>query len=81
VIVNRLKAFGAFWYDFVVGDDWRVALGVVVALTATWGLAHNGHPGVWWLLPVAVAVLLPLSIARAARKGPPRPKAGEPPPM
>ncbi len=21
----RVKAFAAFWYDFVVGDDWRVA--------------------------------------------------------
>jgi len=80
VIVNRLKAFGAFWYDFVVGDDWRVALGVVVALTATWGLARHGHPGVWWLVPVAVVVLLPLSIARAARATTPVTQDDEQPP-
>jgi hypothetical protein len=29
-------AFGGFWYDFVVGDDWRVALGVVLALGVTY---------------------------------------------
>ena len=23
--MNRLKSFGAFWYDFVIGDDWHVA--------------------------------------------------------
>jgi hypothetical protein len=27
-----LKAFGRFWFDFVVGEDWRIAAGVVVAL-------------------------------------------------
>jgi len=27
-----LKAFGEFWYDFIIGDDWKIAVGVVVAL-------------------------------------------------
>jgi hypothetical protein len=27
-----LKAFGGFWYDFLVGDDWKVAVAVVLAL-------------------------------------------------
>jgi hypothetical protein len=68
MIVARLKAFGAFWYDFVIGDDWRVALGVVAALAATYLLAHNGHPGVWWLVPAVTVVLLPVSLWRATRK-------------
>jgi hypothetical protein len=29
-----LKAFGAFWYDFIIGDDWKIAVSVVVALGA-----------------------------------------------
>ena len=33
--MSRLRAFAAFWYDFVVGDDWRLALGVVVGLATT----------------------------------------------
>jgi len=68
MIGKRLHAFGAFWYDFIVGDDWRVAVGVVVALTATYALTHTGHPGVWWLVLVTSAVLLPVSIWRATRK-------------
>ena len=29
-----VKGFGRFWWDFIVGDDWRIAAGVVVVLTA-----------------------------------------------
>ena len=32
--MKRLKSIGAFWYDFVVGDDWRVAAVVVVGSRA-----------------------------------------------
>ncbi|MHB1534386.1 MAG: hypothetical protein ACYC1D_07215 [Acidimicrobiales bacterium] len=59
----RLRAFGSFWYDFVVGDDWRVAVGVVLALAATYGVSRTSVPA-WWLMPVAVAILLPLSLWR-----------------
>jgi hypothetical protein len=65
--VRTLRAFGRFWYDFVVGDDWRVAVGVVVALGATAGLVQGGV-NAWWLMPVAVALLLGLSLKRATRK-------------
>jgi hypothetical protein len=33
--VNGLKAFGRFWYEFIIGDDWKIAVAVVVALLAT----------------------------------------------
>ncbi len=62
----RLKAFGAFWYDFVIGDDWRVAVGVVLALAVTWGVSQSTVAS-WWIIPLAVAVLLPVSLLRAAR--------------
>ena len=32
-----LKAFGEFWYDFIVGDDWKIAVGVLVALAVLLG--------------------------------------------
>ncbi len=64
----KLKAFGAFWYDFIVGDDWRVAIAVVVALAVTSAVAAAGIPA-WWVLPVAVVIVLPLSLLRAARAG------------
>ena len=54
--MNRLRAFGNFLYDFVIGDDWRIAAGVVVALAIT-ALAAT-----WWILPVVVAVMLAVSV-------------------
>ncbi|WP_405148487.1 hypothetical protein OG589_11250 [Sphaerisporangium sp. NBC_01403] len=27
-----LKAFARFWYDFIIGDDWKIAVAVVSAL-------------------------------------------------
>ena len=58
--------FVRFWYDFVVGDDWTVAVGVVVALAVAALLARTTVPA-WWLLPVAVAGLLAASVWRVAR--------------
>jgi hypothetical protein len=30
--VRLARGFARFWWDFVVGDDWRIAAGVVVVL-------------------------------------------------
>ncbi|MGW0084273.1 hypothetical protein [Streptomyces sp. NPDC003393] len=30
--MKLLKSFGRFWYDFIVGDDWKIAVAVVLAL-------------------------------------------------
>jgi hypothetical protein len=62
--MSKLRAFGAFWYDFVIGDDWLVAAGIVIGLAGTYGL-HKAGVTAWWLLPVVIAVLLPLSLRRA----------------
>lgn len=76
-IGNKPRAFGAFWYDFVIGDDWLVAAGVVVGLAGTYGL-HRAGVAAWWLLPVLLVVLLPVSLARAV-SGPllPRRRPGQ----
>ena len=64
--MNRVRAFGAFWYDFVVGDDWRVAIGVLLALVLTYAVSRTSAPA-WWIVPAAVAFLLPMSLFRAVR--------------
>ena len=66
-MIAKIRAFGAFWYDFIIGDDWRVAVGVGVALAITYGLSRTTVP-VWWIVVAAVAILLPLSIHRATRR-------------
>jgi hypothetical protein len=63
-----LRQFAAFWYDFVVGDDWRAAAAVVVALAVTKAVAGTSVAA-WWVLPISVAVSLPLSIRRLLRGG------------
>jgi hypothetical protein len=32
--VRFVQGFGRFWWDFIVGDDWRIAAGVLVVLAA-----------------------------------------------
>jgi hypothetical protein len=63
-----LRSFGAFWYDFVIGDDWRGAAVVAVALAVTALLVHVGHVNAWWLLPVSVIAALGWSLRRATAR-------------
>ncbi len=64
--MSRVQVFFSGVWDFVVGDDWRTALGVVLALGLT-ALVAETSVAAWWIMPLAVLVLLALSIRRAAR--------------
>jgi hypothetical protein len=64
--MTRAGAFLTAVWEFVVGDDWRSALGVVVALLVTALIAELGASA-WWVMPPAVLGLLALSIRRAVR--------------
>jgi hypothetical protein len=66
-IWHAVTAFAAFWWDFIVGDDWKIAAGVVVALAATAALAALSLPA-WWLLPLAVLGVLTFSLRSALRR-------------
>ena len=63
--MKRLKSIGAFWYDFVIGDDWRGAAVVVAALALTSLLVHAAALNAWWLLPMCVVAALGWSLRRA----------------
>ena len=65
-IAGALHGFGAFWWDFIVGDDWRIAAGIVLALAATAAVATTSVPA-WWIVPLAVVVTLALSLRGATR--------------
>jgi len=66
--MKYLRSFALFWWNFVVGDDWRAALGLAIALGVTYALAHEGV-NAWWLLPVGVVVVLVASVWREASAG------------
>jgi uncharacterized membrane protein len=63
---GALKRFGLFWYDYLVGDDWQVAVGVVLAIVLTVLLAPI-WAAAWVIMPLAVLVLMPYGLARSLR--------------
>jgi hypothetical protein len=62
-----VRSFARFVWDFVVGDDWRVAAALAGSLGLTWLLVRLGE-NVWWLLPLAVAAALAGSVLREANR-------------
>ena len=59
--MSVVASFGRFWWDFIVGDDWLAAVGVAIALVVT------AVVETWWILPLAVALVLAASLYRATR--------------
>ncbi len=59
--MSMVASFGRFWWEFIVGDDWLAAAGVAIALVVT-AVVES-----WWILPLAVAVVLAASLYRATR--------------
>ena len=64
--MRRVKLFARFWWEFIVGDDWRIAAGLAVALGLCALLVHEDLAA-WWLLPLAALGLLAESLRRATR--------------
>jgi hypothetical protein len=60
-----VRLAGGIW-EFVVGDDWVTAIGVVAAIGITALVAAAGGAA-WWVMPVAIVALLATSLRRAAR--------------
>jgi hypothetical protein len=69
--VSRLGELALGVWEFVVGEDWRTALGVAAAIALTALLAERSVVA-WLVMPVAVLFLLALSVWRAVRGVGPR---------
>ena len=75
-VVKAVRGFFAFWYDFIVGDDWTVAASIAAALLVTF-LLQRAHLVAWWVMPVTVIVIVGVSLRRASPK--PAAQAPKPP--
>ena len=61
--MRRVRTFGRFWYDFVVGDDWRLAGSAVVALAVPTVVPQGPVPA-WVIAPVVIVAALTVSVFR-----------------
>lgn len=66
--MNIVKRFGVFWYHFIVGEDWRIAAGVVFGLSITGFMVHTFQVQAWWLLPILVVSMLTISLWHTTRR-------------
>ena len=64
--MKYLIGFFTFWYNFIIGDDWTIAVGVILALALGGWLARS-HVSAWLWLPLAVGVVLVLSLWRGVK--------------
>ena len=63
-----LGRFFAFWYDFIVGDDWVLAVGVVVLLVLAAMIARSEASALAWLvMPLGVVLILCVSLRGVLR--------------
>jgi hypothetical protein len=67
--MTRVRGLARFWWDFVIGDDWRLALGGAVAL-ATTALLTQAGVSAWWSTPAIVITMLVATVARAQPRSP-----------
>lgn len=55
-VLRFLRGFGQFWYDFVVGDDVKIAVGAASVLVLGGVLTAAGVVGA--LVPIGLALLV-----------------------
>ncbi|MCF6475422.1 hypothetical protein FAF44_44775 [Nonomuraea sp. MG754425] len=61
-----IRGFGQFWYDLIVGDDWKIAVAVVVTLAiGTVALLAFGVPALVLTPVLGVALMAAFAIALA----------------
>jgi hypothetical protein len=67
--MSWVRQFGAFLYDFLVGDAWELFVGPIVVLVVAWVLLQAGVDGgtVGLLLAIGVVGVGATSVAAALR--------------
>jgi len=67
-----VKGFGQFWYDFIIGDDWKIAfaIGLVIAIGAVIASVSAADAG--WIartMGVALALAFVIGLVIDVRRG------------
>jgi len=67
MVLSGAVGVGRFLYRFIVGDDWTVAVVMLLALAAT-GVLVAHRISAWWLVPPLAIVTTGISLRRSARQ-------------
>jgi hypothetical protein len=63
VVLGVIVAVARFLYNYIFGDDWTVAVVMLLALAATAALVANGI-NAWWLVPPLAVIMTGVSLMR-----------------
>jgi hypothetical protein len=61
--------FGRFWWDFIIGDDWKIAAGIAAVLTAAALLVAEtdlSDTAISLLAGVGIVIVVSLSLVGGA---------------
>jgi uncharacterized MnhB-related membrane protein len=67
-----VKGFGEFWYDFLIGDDWKIAVAVLIVLCGGLAVVLSGDYTAKVLTPILgvfVAIAFSIALAIDVRQG------------
>jgi hypothetical protein len=65
LLISWMVGFGRFWYHFIIGDDWTLALSVAIGLVVTGVLKSSGIQA-WWLVPILAVAMVGFSLRRSS---------------
>jgi hypothetical protein len=67
--MERLRRFGRFWVDFIIGDAWEIAAGLAVTLIAIWLIVEEigGDLLLSFVLLASLLVLTWIALLRTTR--------------
>ncbi len=68
-IWESIVGFARFWYDFIIGDDWLAAAGVLVMIGGVYGLLRIGVTA-FWFGPAIILATVSMTIRRALHRPP-----------
>jgi hypothetical protein len=68
-VVNAVKAFGRFWWDFLIGDTPDLFVAVLVIVGAAFALRHDRTAAIV-VLPLLAIIALAASTYRGRRRTP-----------
>jgi hypothetical protein len=68
-VASFVVGVARFLYRFIFGDDWRVAVAVLLGLVATTLLVADQIPA-WWLVPLVAVAMTWSSLQRSHQSQP-----------